>query len=120
MLSWEFPPITVGGLSRHVHDLSRYLVKQGWEIHVVTAEIGDYPHEETVDGVHVHRVHVLKPDGGEFVHWAFQLNLMMIDTCKTLLDAGLTFDLIHAHDWLVAYAAGSLKEMLQIPLIATI
>ncbi|GAX88925.1 glycoside hydrolase family 57 protein [Effusibacillus lacus] len=44
MLSWEFPPMTVGGLARHVYDLSRYLVRNGWEVHVVTAEIGESPH----------------------------------------------------------------------------
>jgi 1,4-alpha-glucan branching enzyme len=112
--------MTVGGLSRHVYDLSRYLVRQGCEVHVITAEIGNYPHNEIVEGVHVHRVHVMKPDGEEFIHWAFQLNLMMIDTCRTLVAAGLTFDLIHAHDWLVCYAAQSIKELYDLPVIATI
>jgi 1,4-alpha-glucan branching enzyme len=120
MLSWEFPPLTIGGLSRHVYDLSRYLVRQGWEVHVITTEAGDAPHTEEVEGVHVHRVHVLKPDGGEFIHWVLQLNLMMIDTCQTLLDAGYRFDLIHAHDWMVSYAAKTLKHRLGLPLISTI
>jgi 1,4-alpha-glucan branching enzyme len=120
ILSWEFPPMTVGGLSRHVYDLSRHLVRHGLEVHVVTVEFEGYPHEETIEGVHVHRVHVMKPDGGEFIHWAFQMNLMMIDACRALVASGLTFDLVHAHDWLVAYAAKTLKEMYNLPLIATI
>ncbi|KEO83010.1 1,4-alpha-glucan branching protein domain-containing protein [Tumebacillus flagellatus] len=120
VLSWEFPPMTVGGLSRHVYDLTRYLVKNGWDVHVVTTEAEGAPYEEVVEGVHVHRAHVLKPDGAEFVHWAFQLNLMMIDTVQGLLDAGLTFDLIHAHDWLVSYAAESLKKQTGTPLVSTI
>lgn len=120
VLSWEFPPMTVGGLSRHVYDLTRYLVQNGWEVHVVTTEVDPAPHEELVEGVHVHRVHVMKPDGLEFVHWAFQLNLMMIDTVQALTDAGLRFDLIHAHDWLVAYAAESAKKQYGIPLVSTI
>ncbi|MFC4767612.1 1,4-alpha-glucan branching protein domain-containing protein [Effusibacillus consociatus] len=120
MLSWEFPPMTVGGLSRHVYDLSRYLVRNGWDVHVVTTEIGDYPHFEIIEGVHVHRVHVMKPDGGEFVHWAFQLNMMMIDACQTLIQSGLSFDVIHAHDWLVCYAAKTLKEQYDLPLVTTI
>lgn len=120
MLSWEFPPMTVGGLSRHVYDLSRYLVKHGWEVHVITTEFGDCPHDEVVEGVHVHRVHVIKPDCSEFIHWDFQLNLMMVDACRTLSAAGLTFDLVHAHDWLVHYAAKTIKEFYRVPLIATI
>lgn len=120
MLSWEFPPMTVGGLSRHVYDLSRFLVRQGWDVHVITTEIGEYPEDERVEGVEVHRVRVMKPDGGEFIHWAFQLNLMMIERCKKLLASDLRFDLIHAHDWLVAQAAITLKKETKLPLVATI
>lgn len=120
MLSWEFPPMTVGGLSRHVYDLTRYLVKQGWEVHVVATEAEQAPSYEVLEGVHVHRVHVMKPDGGEFIHWAFQLNLMMIDTVQGLVNAGLKFDLVHAHDWLVTYAALSVKKSSGVPLVATI
>ncbi|PTX55355.1 1,4-alpha-glucan branching enzyme [Melghirimyces profundicolus] len=120
MLSWEFPPMTVGGLSRHVFDLSRWLVKNGWEVHVITTEVEGYPHTETVEGVHVHRVHVMKPFGKEFQHWVFQLNLMVTDAVDTLVKSGLSFDLVHAHDWLVAPAAKAIKHRHRLPLIATI
>ncbi|WAH37658.1 1,4-alpha-glucan branching protein domain-containing protein [Alicyclobacillus dauci] len=121
MLSWEFPPMTVGGLARHVYDLSRHLVARGCEVHVVTTAIGDYPLDELVEGVHVHRVQVLQPDGGEFVHFAFQLNLMMLDRCRKLIgDEGYKFDLIHAHDWLVCQVATTLKKTYNIPLISTV
>lgn len=120
MLSWEFPPMIVGGLSRHVYDLSRYLVKEGCDVHVVTTAVGDYPLYETIEGVHVHRVRVQQPDGGEFFHFAFQLNLAMIDHCRELFDRGFTFDLIHAHDWLVCEAAKTLKHTYGIALISTI
>lgn len=120
MLCWEYPPITVGGLSRHVYDLARFLARQGLEVHVVTIEAGEYPHYEVVEGVHVHRFHVVKPDGGEFIHWVFQLNLMMIETCCQLIQSGLSFDIIHAHDWLACYAAKTLKQLYDFPLVATI
>lgn len=120
VLAWEFPPVTIGGLSRHVYDLTRYLAGMGWEVHVVTMEAPGAAYEDVVDGVYVHRVHVMQPDGGEFVHWAFQLNLMMIDTCKNLIESGLTFDLVHAHDWLVCYTAKTLKQLYHLPLVATI
>jgi 1,4-alpha-glucan branching enzyme len=120
MLSWEFPPMTVGGLSRHVYDLSRYLVKNGWDVHVLTMEAPGAPMEEIVEGVHVHRVHVMKPDGGEFIHWVLQLNLMMIDAAEKLIEHGLHVDVVHAHDWLVCYAAKELKDRFGLPLVATI
>ncbi|MFD1677002.1 1,4-alpha-glucan branching protein domain-containing protein [Alicyclobacillus fodiniaquatilis] len=121
MLSWEFPPLTVGGLARHTYDLSRHLVQQGIEVHVVTMAIGDYPLYETIEGVHVHRVRVLQPDGGEFTHFILQLNLMMLDACHAMVEQdGVTFDLIHAHDWLVCDVAKTLKQQFEIPLIATI
>ena len=121
LLSWEFPPMTVGGLARHVYDLSRHLVHQGCEVHVVTTAIGNYPLHEVVEGVHVHRVQVRQPDGGEFIHFVFQLNLMMLDQCRSLIDQeGLSFDIIHAHDWLVADVAKVLKGLYRHPLIATI
>jgi 1,4-alpha-glucan branching enzyme len=121
MLSWEFPPMTVGGLARHVYDLSRHLVRQGCEVHVVATATGDAPLEEVVDGVHVHRVRVVQPDGGEFIHFVLQLNLMMLDRCRTLMnEEGYAFDVVHAHDWLVCEAAKALKCLYHLPLIATI
>lgn len=120
ILSWEFPPVTVGGLSRHVYDLSRYLVRKGWNVHVLTTEAEGAPHEELVHGVHVHRVHVMQPDAGQFVHWAFQMNLRFMDAVDALVDSGLTFNLVHAHDWLVCYSARAIKQKYHAHLIATI
>ncbi|UTW69926.1 glycogen/starch synthase [Anaerobacillus sp. HL2] len=36
MLAWEFPIMVIGGLSRHVYDLSKELVQLGCNIHVIT------------------------------------------------------------------------------------
>ncbi|MEM2350676.1 MAG: glycogen/starch synthase, partial [Candidatus Bathyarchaeia archaeon] len=38
MLSWEYPPRIVGGISRHVYFLSRALASEGCEVHVVTLD----------------------------------------------------------------------------------
>lgn len=120
ILTWEFPPLTVGGLSRHVYDLSRYLIRHNIEVHVVTQAVEDRPDYAVEEGVHVHRVQIVRPDGGEFIHYALQLNLMILDRCQALLESGLEINLIHAHDWLVSYAAQTLKERHNLPLIATI
>jgi len=120
MLSWEFPPQMVGGLSRHVYDLARYLVPAGWEVHVLTAEQEGAPAYEQLEGVHVHRVPVHKPDGCEFEHWVCQLNVAMIEAANALLAAGLRFALIHAHDWLVGQAGRALQAEHSLPLVVTI
>ncbi|HEX3032656.1 MAG TPA: 1,4-alpha-glucan branching protein domain-containing protein, partial [Bacillota bacterium] len=120
MLSWEFPPKTVGGLARHVYDLSRALVRQGETVHVITAEVGNSPALEIVDGVVVHRVAVLGDEKGDFLNWVFYLNQAMLEYGCRLNSMLGGFDLVHAHDWLVAYCGEALKETLGIPLIATI
>jgi len=120
MLTWEFPPFTVGGLARHVYDLSRFLAGRGHAVTVLTLHGPGAPIEEVMDGIQVVRVQPLRPDGGEFFHGILALNLALIRAAETMLDEGLQFDLVHAHDWLVAYAAAHLKHERQLPLTATI
>lgn len=119
MLSWEFPPKTVGGLARHVYDLSRALAAQGEEIHVITCYVPGAPDYERVDGVHVYRVQPRQCDTGNFLRWVECLNIAMVERAHRLIrEHG--FELIHAHDWLVAQAAKDLKDRYRIPLVSTI
>src|SRR5215207_8688069 len=46
MLSWEYPPVVVGGLGRHVHALATSLVRAGHEVTVVTRHAPGAPLEE--------------------------------------------------------------------------
>ncbi|PSF36117.1 glycoside hydrolase [Aphanothece hegewaldii CCALA 016] len=119
VLAWEFPPRLVGGLARHVAELYPELVKLGHEIHLMTIEIGDAPGYQVVEGVHVHRVPVAQ--GNDFFHWVINMNNSMGHYGgKLIIEEDLTFDLIHAHDWLVGDAAIALKHHFKIPLVATI
>lgn len=36
MVSWEYPPVVVGGLGRHVHHLATELVRCGHEVVVLS------------------------------------------------------------------------------------
>jgi glycosyltransferase involved in cell wall biosynthesis len=118
VLTWEFPPRLVGGIARHVAELYPELVKLGHEIHLVTVEFGQAPNYEVVDGVKVHRVAVATAH--DFFHWVYNMNESMGQHGgKLLLEEG-QFDLIHAHDWLVADAAIALKYLFKVPLVATI
>lgn len=120
LLSWEFPPMVVGGLSRHVYELARKLAALGAEAHVVTSHVDGYPSYEVLEGVRVHRVKPLQARSIDFMGWVFQLNLAMVDYCRSLVKHHVAFDVMHVHDWLVGPAAGTLKHELGIPLVATI
>jgi glycosyltransferase involved in cell wall biosynthesis len=51
MLTWEYPPRVVGGISRVVYDLSHRLIKDGHEVTVVTYRDGEVPYYEDDKGV---------------------------------------------------------------------
>ncbi len=118
VLAWEFPPRIVGGIARHVAELYPEVVKLGHEVHLITVEFGYAPNYEIVDGIHIHRVPIAS--GNDFFHWVVNMNDSMgLHGGKLIQEQG-SFDLIHAHDWLVGDAAIALKHTFKIPLIATI
>ncbi|MDQ0244444.1 glycosyltransferase involved in cell wall biosynthesis [Bacillus fengqiuensis] len=119
MLSWEFPPLVVGGLSRHVFDLSRTLAKQGHQVFVITTFVEGLPAYEKIQGVHVCRVLSLQPHHSDFFAWVNSLNTAMVHEGLRLCKH-IPFHLVHAHDWLVGSAARVIQAQLKIPLICTI
>ncbi|MGI6627471.1 MAG: glycosyltransferase family 4 protein [Bacillota bacterium] len=119
MLAWEYPPDHIGGLGRHVCHLSEAMANQGIEITVLTRGTPGKPlirHESGVEIVSAVPYELHPPD---FVTWAAQFNVSLMETCNRLFGRGY-FDLIHAHDWIVAYAARAVKHSWQIPLVATL
>lgn len=141
MLSWEYPPKIVGGIARHVEELSWSLAKlPGMEVHVVTCDFPGAPAEEIFNGVHIHRVAAYDAPGGhkDFIHWVHQLNAAMRDRAHTLIQGWLAPKgraksskdpkklkekesiLLHAHDWLAYFAAVELKHTYKLPLIGTV
>ena len=120
MLTWEYPPRIVGGIARVVHDLSKRLIKDGHDVTVVTYRDGDTPYFENDKGVQVYRVdnYMIRPNN--FIDWIMQLNFNMIAKATEIIAKEGKFDVIHAHDWLVANAAQTLKHSYDIPLVSTI
>ncbi|HNB21632.1 MAG TPA: glycosyltransferase family 4 protein [Candidatus Melainabacteria bacterium] len=125
MLSWEYPPRLIGGLGRVVCALSREMVAQGCEVHVITADHpGTEEYELDEGGVHVHRVKTQTgPDGVDwptpnFITWDARLNFGILQYALKL-HREQPFDIVHAHDWLVADAAWVLKSV-GLPLVSTI
>jgi len=129
MLSWEYPPKIVGGISRHLDDLAHALQKQGVEVHVLTCEHPGAAPEAVEDGIYVYRVTPEGP-GNDFIHWVQLLNDAMRARAERLIEGWLqeappapgepTPILLHAHDWLAHFAGAQLKHKYRLPLVATI
>ncbi|MDD7940460.1 glycosyltransferase family 4 protein [Actinomycetospora lutea] len=128
MLSWEYPPVVVGGLGRHVHALATALADAGHDVVVVARQptgTDAHTHPTTLerhDGVRVLRV-AEDPPHLEFVRdlvaWTLGLGHAMLRAAGTLL-RGWSPDVVHAHDWLVAHAAITVADLTGGPLVATL
>lgn len=127
MLTWEYPPYIVGGLGAHVGALAPALVRAGVEVHVVTPR---WKGGEPIEPIGAKRsrggssavYRVAPPVAGltNFFADVQQTNLNLAEQGQALFDQLGGFDLIHAHDWLVAWAAAALKRLHKTPLLATI
>lgn len=120
MFSWEYPPKSVGGLAQHVYHLAKALVGEGAQVDVVTVGGPDTIDFEQNDGVRVHRVHPYQLSAPDFRTWILHLNLRMLEYATKLINSTGGIDLVHAHDWLSAYAGRAIKHAYQVPLVATI
>ncbi len=121
MLSWEFPPRIIGGISPHVYYLSKSLARNGVKVYVVTCDFPGAPQHEVVDGVEILRIDSYKNPSPDFATWVYLMNVNMQKEAAALINSlGGKIDVIHAHDWLVATAAIGLKHVFRKPLFATV
>jgi glycogen(starch) synthase len=123
MVSWEYPPVVVGGLGRHVEALARQLAAGGHDVRVVTRGEAPTGRTERVAGVRVVRAAV-DPIAIDFT--TESLLAWSQASEHALLRAALPVvrrwrpDVIHAHDWLVAQGAVTLSEVTGAPVVATL
>jgi len=132
MFSWEYPPHVVGGLGAHVAALVPALARAGIEVHLVTPRwnggdahqviVGDKTRtrRKHVGNAIVYRVEPPVAKLGNFLADVLQTNLGFLEQGHALVNKYGGFDLIHAHDWLVASAAMSLGRLHKTELLATI
>ena len=121
MFSWEYPPRVIGGLARHVAELSMALQAENTQVDVITIdEEGTAAEAEIIHGVRVWRIRPYHLVPRDFISGILQYNLAMLEKTLALVRQGEDYDLIHAHDWLAAYAARAVKHALKKPLVATI
>ncbi|KAA2259534.1 glycosyltransferase family 4 protein [Solihabitans fulvus] len=128
MLSWEYPPVVVGGLGRHVHALASRLAEQGHDVVVLCrqeagSDASTHPTtDESVEGVRVIRVAEDPPHlvfERDLVAWTLAMGHAMVRAGLALL-GGWRPEVVHAHDWLVTHPAVALAEAAEVPLVATI
>ncbi len=119
MLTWEFPPRIIGGLSTHVYFLSKSLARRDVRVQIITCDFPTLPKDEILNGVYVTRVNSSGISYRDFLLWTHNMNSLMIEEACEILDSN-RFDLIHAHDWMVGRAALKLKILYKLPLVTTI
>lgn len=131
MISWEYPPVVIGGLGRHVHHLSTALAEAGHEVVVLSrrptgTDPSTHPTSDEVhDGV---RVIAAAQDPHEFTFgtdmmaWTLAMGHAMIRAGLSITGSRRPWrpDMVHAHDWLVAHPALALAEFYDVPIVSTI
>lgn len=131
MVSWEYPPVVVGGLGRHVYHLATALAAAGHDVVVLSRrQSGTDPSthpstDETVEGV---RVVAAAQDphefdfGADMMAWTLAMGHSMIRAGLALQTGHEPWqpDVVHAHDWLVAHPAIALAEFFDVPLVSTV
>ena len=120
MLSWEYPPLVVGGIAAHVEGLATALNRAGHEVAVCSLHHPDEPDDAVVNGVRVLRADAALPwlPDDDLVARMASANHHLVQLAAQLGD--WQPDVIHAHDWLVGWAGDTLKTLLRAPLVATI
>ncbi len=132
VVSWEYPPVVVGGLGRHVHQLAVELAALGHEVVVLTrrptgSDALTHPSsDELVEGVRVVAA-AEDPPAFDFAQdmmaWTLAMGHSMIRSALRIRSAAggpWVPDVVHAHDWLVAHPAVAVAEFHDVPLVATI
>jgi glycogen synthase len=120
MVSWEYPPLVIGGIAAHVEGLARALVRQGHEVCVLTLDHPEASDDDTIDGVRILRAPTDLPwlPEGDLVARMASANHRIVQLADRL--GRWRPNVVHAHDWLVAWAGDTLRSRFGVPLVATV
>jgi glycogen(starch) synthase len=118
MLSWEFPPSPASGTAAHVDGLARAMHRVGHEVVLITRAVNGTPPDSTRDGIRVLRV---DPD----MPWlpdqpvAATASANHAFVAATVLLGDWRPDIVHSHDWGVAWAADVISTLYAVPIVTT-
>lgn len=118
MLTWEYPPSSIGGTAGHVDGLAHALERLGHDIVVVTRRMPGADRESATAGVRALRADVDLP-------WLPEGDLAGTASGNHALVARLAAlgewrpDVVHAHDWRVAWAADVAAALFGVPMVTT-
>ena len=122
MLSWEYPPLVVGGLGRHVDALSRELAAAGHDVRVVSRGESGAEVDEVREGVRVRRA-AADPIAVDLttetlLAWTQAAEHALVRAALPVVRRWRP-DVVHAHDWLVAQSGITLAQVTGAPLVVT-
>lgn len=120
MISWEYPPHVVTGVSTHVRGLSRALVAAGHDVVVVTPSVVGAPDETVDEGVRVVRTPVDLPwvADDDVVANTASANHHLVALVARLIDWWP--EVVHGHDWRTSWAAHTSSRLFECPLVMTV
>lgn len=120
MLSWEYPPVVVGAIAAHVEGLAEAMARNGHEVVVLSLDHPDCSPDSVVNGVRVIRASNDLPwlPDDYLAGKMASANHHLVGATRQLGEWHP--DVIHAHDWSVAWAADTLHTLWDRPIVATI
>jgi len=128
MVSWEYPPVVIGGLGRHVYQLATALAADGHDVVVLSRQpFGTDPASHPTTDVRSEGVRIIAAAhdphefdfGTDMMAWTLAMGHAMI-RAGMHLHGRWAPDVVHAHDWLVAHPAVALAEFFDVPMVSTV
>ena len=120
MLSWELPPAHTGGTAAHVDGLAHALAGEGHDVVLVSRRTDGTPPVTSIGGVTVVRAEADLPWVPEHpIGRTSSANHALVEAALSALDPTWRPDVVHAHDWTVAWAATTLSSAHRAPLVTT-
>lgn len=119
IISAEFPPFFVGGISIHTFETCKYLIRENNDVHVVSfkqTSNGDEFEKECLEGINIYRVKIPTGENNYQTNYELQ-NIKIKMGILKLKKLENDFDLIVVHGYFLGEAAIFAKDLFETPLI---